>query len=451
MSATNEGLPVHHGDGGEAVVIAEALRLLGEGKSQRQVAAQIGKSRIWVRSLPKPGFAPAVTEIEPRTVPEYVERIVACCRRTLEAIVEAGTLLIRAKENLPHGEFEGMIERDLPFGSRHARRLMAVAADARIANRTHVSVLPEAVGTLYELTKLDDVTFERRVADGTIRPDMGRQDLALRVKQERRVVHAGRALTGGTVENLHQLVASGFRAATILADPAWKFVTRSERGEGRSANQHYRTEGLELIKQLPVDQLAADDAVLFMWMVDWCPAAAFEVMEAWGFTHKTTAFTWAKQNQSGEGWHMGQGYWTRANPEDCWLGVRGKPKRLHEDVRQLIVAPVMEHSRKPDEIYDRIERLVEGPYLELYARRERPGWVSWGDELPFTVPLPAHDLETGEVIEHVTAAATRGALLDVSITPVLVRKSSPEYPAPPHDPETGDILEASSASGECAA
>jgi MT-A70 len=65
----------------------------------------------------------------------------------------------------------------------------------------------------------------------------------------------------------------------------------------------------------------------------------------------------------------------------------------------------MEHSRKPDEVYERIERLVEGPYLELYARRERPGWVSWGDELPFKVPLPPHDPVTGEIIDAVPAEA----------------------------------------------
>ena len=134
---------------------------------------------------------------------------------------------------------------------------------------------------------------------------------------------------------------------------------------------------------LPVADLAAPDCVLFMWMVDWCPQDALDLIDAWGFEHKTTAFTWAKENQSGEGWFMGQGYWTRANPEDCWLATRGHPKRLHADVRQLITARVAEHSRKPDEIYERIERLVDGPYLELYARRERPGWMTWGNELPF--------------------------------------------------------------------
>jgi N6-adenosine-specific RNA methylase IME4 len=80
---------------------------------------------------------------------------------------------------------------------------------------------------------------------------------------------------------------------------------------------------------------------------------------------------------------MGQGYWTRSNPEDCWLATRGAPKRMDAGVRQLVVAPVMEHSRKPD-LYADIERLVQGPYLELYARRPWDGWTSWGNELAFS-------------------------------------------------------------------
>jgi N6-adenosine-specific RNA methylase IME4 len=408
MLATNEANPATDGDGGEAILVATAQRLLAEGKSQRYVAARTGKPRLWVRNLPKLGAVPAIIEVEPHTALEFAAKITACCQRSVEAVFETGMLLIRAKATLPHGEFEAMVAGDLPFGPRSARMLMAIAADPRLLNRNQGSVLPASWRTLYEITRLDDAALEARIADGTIRPDMGRSDIALALKQERRAAHAVRTLTGGTVENLHHLIASDFKAGVIYADPPWQFVTRSERGEGRSANQYYRTEGVEQIKRLPVDQLVADDAVLFLWVVDWCPSQALEVVEAWGFRHKTTAFTWAKQNASGEGWHMGQGYWTRANPEDCWLCTRGAPKRLYDDVRQLVVAPVMEHSRKPDEVYDRIERLVEGPYLELYARRERPRWVSWGDELPFQMPLPPHDPETGEIIEA-TAVPTEVA------------------------------------------
>jgi N6-adenosine-specific RNA methylase IME4 len=212
---------------------------------------------------------------------------------------------------------------------------------------------------------------------------------------ERRAAHAARTLNGGRIEDLGKLALSGFRARFIGSDPQWKFLTRSVAGEGRSANVHYRTEEVDRIKQIPVGELAADDAMFGMWMVDWCPQDALDLMAHYGFKHVTTLYTWVKTN--GEGaldlwadstWALGQGYYTRANPEACWLGVKGNPKRLHADVRQLIVAPLMEHSRKPDEWLARSERLSEGPFLELQARRTRPGWISWGDELEWTGAAP---------------------------------------------------------------
>lgn len=79
---------------------------------------------------------------------------------------------------------------------------------------------------------------------------------------------------------------------------------------------------------------------------------------------------------------VGMGYWTRANSEVCLLATRGKPKRLNADVRQGIIEPRREHSRKPDCIYDRIERLVSGPYCELFARNSpRDGWDKWGNQI----------------------------------------------------------------------
>lgn len=234
---------------------------------------------------------------------------------------------------------------------------------------------------------------------------------------KRKANHAARTFDGCKVDDLHKLIAQGFKASTILADPPWHFLARSEKGEGRSAVQHYTTDRLGEITALPVAQLASDDCTLFMWMVDWCPKLALEVIEAWGFAHKTTAFTWAKLTEGHDGtprfdevitdrdFHFGQGYWTRANPEVCWLATRGHPKRMNADVRQLIVHPVMEHSRKPDEIHDRIERLVEGPYLELYARRERRNWKTWGNELsPASLFLPPHNPNTGEITEAGVAA-----------------------------------------------
>ena len=105
------------------------------------------------------------------------------------------------------------------------------------------------------------------------------------------------------------------------------------------------------------------------------------MIDAWNFVYKTVAFTWAKTTKDGAGFPIGCGYWTRANPEQCLLATRGRPQRLSRAVRQLILTPRREHSRKPDEVYDRIEALVPGPYLELFARAPREGWHSWGNEV----------------------------------------------------------------------
>ena len=104
-------------------------------------------------------------------------------------------------------------------------------------------------------------------------------------------------------------------------------------------------------------------------------------MRAWGFEYKTVGFYWVKQNAKSDGFFTGLGYWTRANPEQCLLGTQGNPRRLGKDVRKLIVDRRREHSRKPDQVRDRIERLVNGPYLELFARETKRGWDCWGDQI----------------------------------------------------------------------
>jgi N6-adenosine-specific RNA methylase IME4 len=111
-------------------------------------------------------------------------------------------------------------------------------------------------------------------------------------------------------------------------------------------------------------------------------------VEAWGFEYKTCGFCWIKADATQIEMFdeevtadMLLGYWTRSNSEVCLLATRGSPKRLAADVRQAIIAPKREHSRKPDGIHERIERLVAGPYIELFARQRRPGWDVWGNEV----------------------------------------------------------------------
>jgi len=173
----------------------------------------------------------------------------------------------------------------------------------------------------------------------------------------------------------------------IYADPPWTFSTYSRKGKGRSAEAYYDCMSLDAIKALPVAEWAANDCVLLLWTTDPLLPTAFDVIRAWGFTYKTIGFYWAKLNKSADptiysdsSFFAGLGFWTRANPEICLLATRGHPLRRRADVRKLIVSPRREHSRKPDEAYGRIERLCEGPYLEMFARSTRPGWDGWGAE-----------------------------------------------------------------------
>jgi len=167
--------------------------------------------------------------------------------------------------------------------------------------------------------------------------------------------------------------------AAILADPPSPFATWSDKGKDRSAENHYGVMSFAEIMAMPVAELAADDCVLFLWATWPTLPQAMSVIEAWGFRYKTCAFTWAKV-KNGKA-QIGLGYWSRANTEPCLLATRGKPKRIHADVSQLIMEPRREHSRKPDCVHDRIERLVDGPRLELFARQRRMEWDCWGDQV----------------------------------------------------------------------
>mgnify|MGYP005752140701 FL=1 len=127
--------------------------------------------------------------------------------------------------------------------------------------------------------------------------------------------------------------------------------------------------------------ISADNSVLLMWVIDPMLDLAFDVIEAWGFQYKTVGFTWAKTNKTNMGMFTGLGYWTRGNPEMCLLATKGKPKRIHKDVKQLIVSQREEHSKKPL-MHKEIERLVEGPYIELFARKKPyDNWDYWGNEI----------------------------------------------------------------------
>lgn len=160
----------------------------------------------------------------------------------------------------------------------------------------------------------------------------------------------------------------------IVADPPWSFRTfANDNVAPARGEQPYDVMSLADIKALPVADIAAKHALLFMWTVSHLQAEAMDVARAWGFAPVSVAFVWDKGR-------MGMGYWTRQEVEICHLFKRGRPARKSKGVRSLIRAPRREHSRKPDEVYGRVEALVDGPYLELFARQSWQGWSAWGNQ-----------------------------------------------------------------------
>lgn len=175
----------------------------------------------------------------------------------------------------------------------------------------------------------------------------------------------------------------GQRFGTILADPPWRFTNRT----GKIAPEHrrlsrYGTMGLEEIKNIPVGEVTADPAHLYLWVPNALLQEGLEVMRAWGFDYKTN-LVWHKVRKDGGSDGRGVGFYFRNVTELILFGVRGKGARTHAPGRSqvnLLATRKREHSRKPDELYDIIEACSPGPRLELFARGARKGWKRFGNE-----------------------------------------------------------------------
>lgn len=168
-----------------------------------------------------------------------------------------------------------------------------------------------------------------------------------------------------------------------LVDAPWRFSAYTAAGERRSPQRHYKQSlTVDEILALPVAPLFGPDAALFLWVYDPLLPEALQAMARWGFRYSTRVFDWVKTARNGRP-HHSNGYHTLMGSEICLLGLRGRGyRRAHTDVRQVLLAPRREHSRKPDEIHARIERLVgAGPAVELFGREERAGWDVWGNEV----------------------------------------------------------------------
>jgi N6-adenosine-specific RNA methylase IME4 len=190
----------------------------------------------------------------------------------------------------------------------------------------------------------------------------------------------------------------------IYADPPWTFRTYSPKGkEKKSAELHYDCMSIEDIYNFPVQQLADDDCLLFLWVTSPMLKEGLETIKRWGFEYKTIAFNWFKKNKKADSWFWGLGYWTRQNTELCLLATKGNPKRVSKSIHQVveddnyivvmdteaIATKIREHSRKPDEVRERIVDLCgDVPRIELFARQRFPGWDVHGLEVESSIEIP---------------------------------------------------------------
>ena len=179
----------------------------------------------------------------------------------------------------------------------------------------------------------------------------------------------------------------------IYADPPWTFRTYSEKGkEKKSPELHYDCMSLKDIYDLPVKDIADENCILFLWVTNPLLQEGLETIRKWGFVYKTVGFSWYKKNKKADSFFYGLGYWTRANAELCLLATKGNPSRESRGVHQVIndelwdteqiVSRIREHSRKPNEVKNKIIELCGNlPRIELFSREQSEGWDSWGNEI----------------------------------------------------------------------
>jgi N6-adenosine-specific RNA methylase IME4 len=171
------------------------------------------------------------------------------------------------------------------------------------------------------------------------------------------------------------------RFKTILADPPWDVQQKGAHG----AQSHYKLMALDSIKAMPIADMAEDNAHLWLWVTNATLRAAYDVMETWGFTPRSP-LTWIKPR-------IGLGNYLRNATEHLILGTRGSAPVRFRAQPTWMFAPLQEHSHKPEEQYAVIERISDGPYLELFARRRPPSkadWSVWGNEVEADIVIPGY-------------------------------------------------------------
>lgn len=176
----------------------------------------------------------------------------------------------------------------------------------------------------------------------------------------------------------------------IYADPPWSYKDKRDKHPRLcgGASVHYPTMSIEEIKKLPIQNISAENCMLFLWVTFPNLQEGLDTIKAWGFKYKTLGFSWIKTNKKNGKPFFGIGFYTKSNAEICLIGVKGKPIKVSNSISSVVIEPREEHSKKPTSIKSKIVQLCgDIPRVELFARQKTEGWDVWGNELENSVNL----------------------------------------------------------------
>ena len=179
-----------------------------------------------------------------------------------------------------------------------------------------------------------------------------------------------------------ELETNGKKYQIIYADPPWKYRNYNYNSAPRGQEKEYLTLTLNEIKSLPIEKITDNNCILFLWATFPYLKECLDVIEAWKFMYYSIGFVWVKQNKIKESLFWGMGNFTRSNAELCLIGKKGNIKPISHSVHSIVLSKIEKHSKKPNEVKDRIVKLMgDIPRIELFARERFEGWDAWGNEL----------------------------------------------------------------------
>ncbi len=179
----------------------------------------------------------------------------------------------------------------------------------------------------------------------------------------------------------------------VYADPPWKFGSKAYQDSDRKMlvleKTQYNTLSVDELKKLNVKDITEEDCICFMWVTDSHLKEGIEVLESWGFKYKTIGFNWIKKYASGS-FCVNFAPWTLKSWEICLIGIKGimGKHKIVNNIQGLVIEERTIHSKKPEEVRKRIEKLFGNlKRIELFARNKKEGWDVWGNEVESDISL----------------------------------------------------------------